>query len=137
MKGRKYLLILDDAWQGFDIHVLGIPDPVNGSKVVLVSRTLDACDAMQTGRNIKKEAMCWKDAMSLLLHNTGDVIKQPTIEKIAMEVLRECGGLPIAIATIGAVLRNNDDAGVWEDTLRDLKKSTIHRRDLRYGEKGL
>ncbi|KAF3775735.1 Disease resistance protein [Nymphaea thermarum] len=124
LKSRTYLLILDDVWKGFDIHVLGVPDPMNGSKVVVVSRTLDACNAMQTGRNIKVEAMCWKDAMSLFLHNTGDVIKQPTIEKIAMEVLRECGGLPIAITTIGAALRNNDDARVWEDTLRALKQST-------------
>ncbi|KAF3775298.1 putative disease resistance protein [Nymphaea thermarum] len=59
----KYLVILDDVWQGFDIRVLGVPDPLNGSKVVVISRTLDPCDAMQTGRNIKVEAMCWKDAM--------------------------------------------------------------------------
>ncbi|KAF3772700.1 Disease resistance protein [Nymphaea thermarum] len=124
LKGWKYLLILDDVWQDLDIHVLGVPDPVNGSKVVVVSRTLDACHAMQTDKNIKVEAMCWKDAMSLFIQNTGDVIKQPTIEKIAMEVLRECGGLPIAITTIGAALRNNDDAAVWEDTLRALKQST-------------
>ncbi|XP_031496584.1 disease resistance protein At4g27190-like [Nymphaea colorata] len=124
MKGGKYLLILDDVWQGFHIRVLGVPDPANGSKVVVVSRTLDACVAMQTGRNIKMEAMCWKDAMSLFLNNTGNVIQQPPIEKIAMDVLRECGGLPIYIATIGAALRNNDDAGVWEDTLRALKKCT-------------
>uniref|UniRef100_A0A5K0UV91 NB-ARC domain-containing protein n=1 Tax=Nymphaea colorata TaxID=210225 RepID=A0A5K0UV91_9MAGN len=124
MKGGKYLLILDNVWQGFDIRVLGVPDPANGSKVVVVSRTLDACDPMQTGRNVKVEAMCWKDAMSLFLYNKGNVIKQLPIEKIAMEVLRECAGLPIAITTIGAALRNNDDAGVWGDTLRALKKCT-------------
>ncbi|KAF3776201.1 putative disease resistance protein [Nymphaea thermarum] len=131
MKGRKYLLILDDVWQGFNIHVLGIPDPVNGSKVVLISGTLGACDAMQTGRNIMVEATCWKDAMSLFLHNTGDLIKQPTIEKIAMGVLRDCGGLRTAIATIGAALMNNDDVRVWEDTLKALKQSTVHRRHRR------
>ncbi|KAF3773696.1 putative disease resistance protein [Nymphaea thermarum] len=124
LKGRKYLLILDDVWQGFDIHVLGVPDPVSGSKIVVVSRSLHVCHAVETGKNIKVEIMSSKDAMSLFLHKTGDVIKQPTLEKVAMEVLKECGGLPIAITTIGAALRNNDDVGVWEDTLRALKQST-------------
>jgi disease resistance protein RPS2 len=38
-----YLLLLDDVWDILDLHVIGIPDNENDSKVVLATRYRDIC----------------------------------------------------------------------------------------------
>nr|ABN05961.1 NB-ARC [Medicago truncatula] len=48
-----------------------------------------------------------------------EVVDRNDINPIAKEVAKECGGLPLAIATIGRAL-SNEGKSAWEDALRQL-----------------
>ncbi|CAN6475751.1 unnamed protein product [Victoria cruziana] len=126
LKERKYLLILDDVWASFELRELGIPHPTreNFSKIVMASRCLDVCNAMDADITLKVELMPENDAWKLFLEEAGSMALQPTIEETAREVLRECEGLPLAIRTVGKSLRNESDVDLWRNALRTLQESS-------------
>uniref|UniRef100_A0A5K1E0K2 Uncharacterized protein n=2 Tax=Nymphaea colorata TaxID=210225 RepID=A0A5K1E0K2_9MAGN len=126
LKHRKYLLILDDVWGELDLTQLGIPDPTNGNgcKIILTTRSLHVCNSMQTGVQIKIEPMTKSEAWDLLRKKAGDVILKDSIQPIAEETMEECGGLPLAIVTLGGALRNKSTTGPWNEALRELRLSS-------------
>ncbi|KAH7546102.1 hypothetical protein FEM48_Zijuj01G0165000 [Ziziphus jujuba var. spinosa] len=53
----------------------------------------------------------------------GSFIESPDLCPIAKQVLSECGGLPIAISTVGRALQYKSKE-IWKNALRQLRKAT-------------
>ncbi|XP_028119198.1 probable disease resistance protein At4g27220 [Camellia sinensis] len=51
----------------------------------------------------------------------GEIVDSKDLNAIAREVWRECGGLPIAIVTVGRALMKNPSKDVWIDAARQLQ----------------
>ncbi|GLU09191.1 hypothetical protein SLE2022_260640 [Rubroshorea leprosula] len=61
-----------------------------------------------------------EEAWELLKKIVGDKIENSGLRDTAMEIAKECAGLPLAIHTLGTALKYKEHY-VWEDSLRQLK----------------
>ncbi|RWR72029.1 putative disease resistance protein [Cinnamomum micranthum f. kanehirae] len=123
LSGKKFLLILDDIWERIDLSNVGIPilNQDNGCKVLLTTRDLGVCRQMETDVDIQMEKISEEEAWSLFNEKVGHVAISPHIEPIARDIIKKCGGLPLAIIVIGSSLRQISDVAVWRNTQRELQ----------------
>ncbi|RWR97699.1 putative disease resistance protein [Cinnamomum micranthum f. kanehirae] len=131
LRRKKFLLLLDDVWEMIDLSNVGIPplNQVDGCKVVLTTRSLKVCRQMKTNKDVKVETLSKDEAWNLFIKSVGDVAMTSNIKQLAEGIVKECGGLPLAINVVGSSLRNNDDVVVWRNTLRELQSPTTSENE--------
>ncbi|KAK8706359.1 hypothetical protein V6N13_049928 [Hibiscus sabdariffa] len=121
---RRYVLILDDVWEKFSLLKVGIPKPTsnNGSKLVLTSRSIEVCRSMDC-KIVKVPPLSNEESLNLFLEHVGhDVLKVPSLNEILHDIVRECDGLPLAIAVIGGNMKGVYDVAEWRNALRELRE---------------
>ncbi|KAK4284302.1 hypothetical protein QN277_001156 [Acacia crassicarpa] len=127
-KINKVLLVLDDVWTELDFESIGLPSNEQchkGCKILFTSRNEDVCHRMRIQRNFAIPVLSKEEAWDLFRDTVGGhVVDKAEIHNIAKEVANECGGLPIAIVTIGKALGNREKHA-WEDALDQLRKSSL------------
>ncbi|MQM09609.1 hypothetical protein Taro_042485 [Colocasia esculenta] len=117
---ERFLVLLDDIWRAIDLQVeIGIPRPVRrrrNSKIIFTTRLSQVCDDMGA-KSIKvkplDEVASWKLFSSKL--RTKEVILNNRIRPLAEKVADKCGGLPLALITVGRAMANREDIQDWED----------------------
>ncbi|KAL5845722.1 hypothetical protein ACOSQ3_009246 [Xanthoceras sorbifolium] len=122
-KEEKFLLILDNIWGNIDFEKVGIPfeNDRKGLKLLLITRNRDVLtNILESQCNFHMEALNEADAWSLFKSITGTRVEQPDLESIALQVAKECGGMPIAIVTVARALKNKGQ-DEWKKALRELK----------------
>ncbi|XP_028058134.1 probable disease resistance protein At1g12290 [Camellia sinensis] len=118
------------AAKRLELNDIGIPfgDNHKGCKIVMTSRNKDVCNSMGTHENFEIGVLHKEEAWNLFKemaeisdegtsHSTGLQLTQ-------MAVAKECGGLPIAIATVGRALRCKNKYS-WDSALEQLRKSLV------------
>ncbi|XP_073263180.1 probable disease resistance protein At4g27220 [Populus alba] len=124
VKKQKWILILDDLWNSFELHVVGIPVNLKGCKLIMTTRSEKVCKRMDCQHKIKLEPLCEREAWTLFMEKLGDdEALSPEVEQIAVDVARECAGLPLGIITVARSLREVDDLHEWRNTLNKLRES--------------
>ncbi|XP_057486210.1 disease resistance protein UNI-like isoform X2 [Actinidia eriantha] len=123
LEGKKYLLLLDDVWEKVNLRDVGFPNAnrENGCKVVLTTRTLEVCRKMGTNHEIKVEVLPKKEAWEMFNSKVDNVAESPTIRQHAEEIVKKCGGLPLALKVVGGALRKKTNENFWRQFLSDLK----------------
>ncbi|CAL5351723.1 unnamed protein product [Camellia sinensis] len=131
LKAGRILVILDDVWKRPELNDIGIPfgDNHKGCKIVMTSRSEDVCNGMDTQKNFKVGVLHEEEAWSLLKEMAGISDKgtsHPTnLQLTQMAVAKECGGLPIAIVTVGRALKGKGKPS-WGSALEQLQKSIVN-----------
>ena len=126
-KKNRILIILDDIWAELDLRKVGIPwgDDHPGCKIVLTSRDLFVLsNEMATQRNFRVQHLSEEEAWRLFEKTAGDSIEKPDLRSIAIEVAKECAGLPSAVVSIAKALKHEDPA-MWKQTLQQLRRSIM------------
>ncbi|XP_056162720.1 probable disease resistance protein At4g27220 isoform X2 [Syzygium oleosum] len=118
----RYLLLLDEVWDPFDIHEIGIPNNDKDSKVVFASRFRDLCYDMDADELVNMKRLSDTDAYKMFEEKVGRTMKNPSIIPIAQLVVRECVGLPLLIDKVARVFRKKDNIHLWRDGLRSLQR---------------
>ncbi|XVF79141.1 hypothetical protein PTKIN_Ptkin14bG0196100 [Pterospermum kingtungense] len=128
---KKYILILDDVWEEFQLEDVGIPEPTadNESKLVLTTRLVDVCLRMGC-KHIKVELLTEEEAWTLFVEKAGCDVIAPYIETIAKEVAKEGACLPLAIVTIARSMKGVTESCEWRNALEELRDTRGHR-DMR------
>ncbi|KAJ0251462.1 Disease resistance protein [Hirschfeldia incana] len=131
-KETNFLLILDDVWKDIDLDLLGIPrtEEKKGSKIILTSRFLEVCRSMRTDLDVRVDCLCEEEAWELFCQNVGEVARSDFIEPIAKAISLECGGLPLAIITVGTALRGKTNVKLWKHALNQLSRSVPWIRSI-------
>ncbi|PON75695.1 AAA+ ATPase [Parasponia andersonii] len=121
---KNVLIILDDIWKRLDLVEVGIHfgDGQKGCKILLTSRYLNCVrSAMGAKKNFPVQVLSSDEATNLFKKIVGDnsLADQP----LAIDIVRECGMLPLAITTVAYALKD-EGLSTWNDTLQQLRNST-------------
>ncbi|KAH9671961.1 Disease resistance protein [Citrus sinensis] len=130
---KRVLVILDNIWKLLNLNAVGIPfgdvkkernDDRSRCTVLLTSRNRDVlCNDMNSQKIFLIEVLSYEEAWCLFEKIVGDSAKASDFRVIADEIVRRCGGLPVAIKTIANALKNKR-LYVWNDSLERLRNST-------------
>ncbi|TXG65703.1 hypothetical protein EZV62_006978 [Acer yangbiense] len=123
-KDNKILIILDDIWSILDLEIIGVPcgDDNKGCKVLLTSRSLDVLsNEMDSQTNYLVGILQAKEAWSLFKKMAGNCVEDRDVQPVAIQVVEECAGLPIAVVTVARALKNKN-LYEWKNALRELRR---------------
>ncbi|XWS13138.1 hypothetical protein CRYUN_Cryun36dG0011900 [Craigia yunnanensis] len=131
LKGKKFLLLLDDVWERMDLEEVGIPDPSlgNGCALILATRNLEVCNDMHLINVIKVETVSKEEAWELFCEQVGGIINAPDIHSFAQGIVKRCGGLPLLIIVTGRALSGEEDIVAWEQAFRQFSGAYRGVRD--------
>ncbi|KAG5223967.1 disease resistance protein [Salix suchowensis] len=129
-KKQKWILILDDLWDNFELHEVGIPVPLKGCKLITTTRSKRVCQQISCQHKIEVKPLSEGEAWTLFMERLGhEITLSPVVEGIAKAVARECAGLPLGIITVAGSLRGVDNLNEWRNTLKELRESGYRDMD--------
>ncbi|KAG5224090.1 disease resistance protein [Salix suchowensis] len=129
-KKQKWILILDDLWNSFELHEVGIPVPLKGCKLITTTRSKRVCQQISCQHKIEVKPLSAGEAWTLFMERLGhEITLSPVVERIAKDVARECAGLPLGIITLAGSLRGVDNPNEWRSTLKQLRESGYRDMD--------
>ncbi|XP_074319397.1 putative disease resistance protein At1g61300 isoform X2 [Silene latifolia] len=117
---KKSVLIIDDMWNHFLTDQVGIPLNSCGCKVVITTRSEEVCRKMGCQKVVKVSPLPEDDAWVLFVEKSGEVADN--LYSTAKEIVKECGGLPLALNTMGCCMREVTDVQQWKNALYELQK---------------
>ena len=126
LKTKKFVLLLDCIWELVDLTELGVPHP-NGednlSKLIFTTSSKDACHVMEAHKHVKVECLAPDEALSLFRMKVGEDTfnSHPEIPTLAIEIMKQCKGLPLALVTIGRAMANRKTPQRWDREAQVLK----------------
>ncbi|MDN5274024.1 NB-ARC domain-containing protein [Chloroflexus sp. MS-CIW-1] len=121
LEGKTCLVILDDVWDSSHTEAFPV---VTGSATRYLITTRNA-EVLQTlnAPPVSLDVLSPDQALSLLADWTGQPVTN--LPSIACEVARECGYLPLALAMVGAFVRQNPES--WERALHRLRNTDLEK----------
>ncbi|XP_017979049.1 PREDICTED: probable disease resistance protein At1g12280 [Theobroma cacao] len=124
---KKFVLLLDDVWERVDLTKVGIPAPNQGNsfKLIFTTRFLEVCGEMGAHEKIKVECLSKDEAWKLFEKKVGEktLDSHPDIRGLAKQVAAKCGGLPLALITIGRAMACKTIPHDWKYAIEVLKES--------------
>ncbi|KDO52924.1 hypothetical protein CISIN_1g043737mg, partial [Citrus sinensis] len=128
MSNKKFVLLLDHIWELVDLSQVGLPVPCRTSasnKTVFTARELEVCGQMEAHKSFKVERLGYEDAWKLFEEKVGKEIldSHPDIPELAETVAKECGGLPLALITVGRAMASKKTPREWEHAIEVLRSS--------------
>jgi disease resistance protein RPS2 len=133
---KKYLLLLDEVYEVFDLHKIGISCNQNDSKVVLATRYFHICDGMETDAEVQVQRLSEDDAYKMFLEKLGRNVNLSGFEPIARKVACECSCLPFLIEKIASAFKRYKEIYIdhllkcWkaEDFIHDANEFRVARQ---------
>ncbi|KAF2320664.1 hypothetical protein GH714_029879 [Hevea brasiliensis] len=131
LKGKRYLLVLDDAWNEDqkkwddlkDYLLVGAP----GSKIVVTTRSTRVALVMGVDSPYVLQGLADNEAWDLfekLAFGEWGGGVNPNLIKIGREMVKKCKGVPLAIRSLGSLMRLQTKESEWSSILEsDLLKS--------------
>ncbi|XP_031404246.1 disease resistance protein At4g27190-like [Punica granatum] len=129
-KKKNTLIILDDVWQHFELHEVGIPEDC--IRVVLTTRDRAVCQKMLCQKEIKVEPLPYNDAWTMFVDTLGSK-PSPRQKRFARCIVKECKGLPLAIVVMAGSMRGVQSDYGWADTLEKLRQPQALQQDMQTG----
>ncbi|XP_025634705.2 putative disease resistance RPP13-like protein 1 [Arachis hypogaea] len=125
---KTFLVVLDDVWDNqqnlWDNFLKPFLSGNKGSKILLTTRTRNVDSVMSTtNRHYKLDILSDEDCWSLFLKHSSistSSREYVILEQIGKKIVEKCKGLPLAVKTLGGLLRNKDNVEDWEN-IRESK----------------
>ncbi|XP_054815316.1 putative disease resistance RPP13-like protein 1 [Prosopis cineraria] len=124
LKDKKFFLVLDDVWNQNRTIWEVFQTPFNygapGSKILITTRNKKVAEVMRSSymhllKPLEDED-CWKLFVKYAFkeqHQHAD----PNLLSIGRDIVKKCGGLPLAIKTLGSLLHTKPSSQDWVSIL--------------------
>nr|XP_011459038.1 PREDICTED: disease resistance protein At4g27190-like isoform X2 [Fragaria vesca subsp. vesca] len=119
---KKILVMLDNVWTTTPdmLWDIGIPP---SCQLLVTSRQQDVFKDMDRRQIFPIHGLRDPDAWRLFKERAGSCIESdPEVHVVADMILQKCGGLPIAISTVGTALKDAS-IEIWNDALVQLENA--------------
>ncbi|KAK2440089.1 putative disease resistance RPP13 protein [Trifolium repens] len=124
LTGKKYLLVLDDIWNGNEESWEQLLLPFNhrssGSKIIVTTRDKEITYILKSTKLFYLQQLNKIDCWSLFVTHAFDgknLDEYPHLERIGMNIVDKCGGLPLGVKTLGQLLRRKFCEYEWRKIL--------------------
>ncbi|KAG5628349.1 hypothetical protein H5410_000066 [Solanum commersonii] len=126
LKGRKYLIVLDDMWsiEAWQNVRRSFPDDHNGSRIVLTTRLVDVASCACSGNSLHQmRFLSMEESWTLLRDKVfGNGSYPPELEKIGRYIGHQCQGLPLAVVAIDGLLsKMSKETSSWENVAEKVR----------------
>nr|GMD71810.1 disease resistance protein RPM1-like [Ipomoea batatas] len=126
--GRRYIVVFDDVWAiaVWQSIQLALPNENDGSRVILTTRINDVGSYSileSNGYKYELKPLTEEESWTLFSRKTFQGSACPShLEEISKNILKKCGGLPLAIVAISGVLtsKNKNNIEEWQVFNRHL-----------------
>ncbi|XP_062207184.1 putative disease resistance protein RGA1 [Phragmites australis] len=138
LRGKRYLLVLDDVWNEDHDKWLSYRAALLsgglGSKIVVTSRNENVARIMGGIEPYKLQQLSDDDSWSVFksyAFRDGDCSTYPQLEVIGREIVKKLQGLPLASKALGSLLFCKTDEEEWKDILRnDIWELTAEKNNI-------
>ncbi|XP_022756852.1 putative disease resistance RPP13-like protein 1 [Durio zibethinus] len=122
--GRKFLIVLDDMWnenyEQWDVLCKPFAAGAAGSKILITTRNerVAAVVANHVGYHLKE--LSNDDCLSLFTWHAlraNNFDGYPNLKVVGEQIVKRCKGLPLAVKTLGGLLRTKVNRDEWEEIL--------------------
>ncbi|XP_073101012.1 putative disease resistance RPP13-like protein 1 [Elaeis guineensis] len=125
VKGKKVLLVLDDVWNEQRSLWESLRRPlVLGAgtvRIIVTCRNDSVAEIMQTVHPYHPGYLSEDESWLLFKHyafDGRDSEEQSQLTDAGKQIVEKCSGLPLAVKTIGSLLRYMTDENSWKDVLQ-------------------
>ncbi|CAN6850441.1 unnamed protein product, partial [Brassica oleracea] len=133
LETQKALIVIDDIWREGDWDLIKhVFLPKKGWKVLLTSRNEEVgLHADRQCVNFKPECLTFEESWDLFqriafpIKDTTEFKIDEDMKQIGMEMIRHCGGLPLAIKVLGALLGKKYTLLEWKRIRENIKAPTV------------
>ncbi|KAK8662496.1 hypothetical protein V6N13_092069 [Hibiscus sabdariffa] len=131
LKEKLYLVVFDDIWRINDWNILkhAFPRGRKGSKILFTTRNKDvALHADPCNSPVELPFLTDDQSWKLFIrkafprNKTDPRVCPKAFEKLGREMLKKCGGLPLAIVVLGGLLATKQTRVQWEMVHRNILK---------------
>jgi len=121
--GKKFLLVLDDVWNQRRDEWEAVQTPLSygapGSKILVTTRDENVASIMQSKvhrlRQLREDE-CWK-VFEKNASKDDNLELKDELKEIGRRIVEKCKGLPLALKTIGCLLRTKSSILEWQSIL--------------------
>ncbi|XP_020215714.1 putative disease resistance protein At3g14460 [Cajanus cajan] len=125
LKDKKFLIVLDDVWIQDYVNWSLLKKPlqrgIKGSKILVTTRNESVATVVRTVQayhlNQLSDEDCWLVFAKHACFTPESSENSMTLEKIGRDIVTKCKGLPLAVQSLGGMLRRKHDARDWNDIL--------------------
>jgi len=127
LSGNKFLLVLDDAWHedrhDWENFMVLLDNGAPGSKILLTTRNQSVLEAVESKAIFKLAYLSVDESWSFFLKTCGWVEEDLSYAFIPVgkDIVKKCGGVPLAIKTLGSVLWERRGINTW----RAIRESNL------------
>lgn len=141
LQQKKYLIVLDDVWSvnAWEVVKYALPDSNCGSRIIFTTRLGNIAASIEANIHVyhlqplpEKEA--WNLFCMKAFRGEHKGVCPEELKEISQCILKKCGGLPLAIVTIGGLLSRKEKMVLeWKkvyDSLGEEMKSDHNLESL-------
>ncbi|KAM3322430.1 putative disease resistance protein RGA4 [Capsicum chacoense] len=120
LNGKRYLLVLDDVWNDDQEKWANLRAVLNvgasGASVLTTTRLEKVGSIMGTLQPYKLSNLSQEDCWLVFMQRAFGHQEQinPNLVAIGKEIVKKCGGVPLAAKTLGGILRFKREEREWE-----------------------
>ncbi|KAJ3674402.1 hypothetical protein LUZ60_005018 [Juncus effusus] len=110
LKQKKYLIILDDAWDPIAVESISdtLVDNCKGSRIVITTRNEDVASLARKEHRLHLKPLADSESWELFCRKAFQYETEhecpSNLEEWAREIVLKCDGLPLALVSIGGML---------------------------------